>query len=106
METARDQAGDGDDSVGSLKRTASGLTSLALLPPIGLPGDENYLATRLPDLAAGVAFYGSAPNLEGVPKIKAPLLIQSAEVDERINASWPAYEQAPAFLNRNVREAA
>jgi len=59
-----------------------------------LPGDENYLATRLPDLAAGVAFYGSAPNLEDVPKIKAPLLIQSAEVDERINASWPAYEQA------------
>ena len=57
-------------------------------------GMVNYLATRLPDLAAGVAFYGSAPNLEDVPKIKAPLLIQSAEVDERINASWPAYEQA------------
>jgi len=55
-------------------------------------GMVNYLATRLPDLAAGVAFYGSAPNLEDVPKIKAPLLIQSAEVDERINASWPAYE--------------
>jgi carboxymethylenebutenolidase len=53
-----------------------------------------YLATRLPDLAAGVAFYGSAPNLEDVAKIRCPLLIQSAEVDERINASWPAYEQA------------
>lgn len=57
-------------------------------------GMVNYLATRLPDLAAGVAFYGSAPNLEDVPKIKAPLLIQSAETDERINASWPGYEQA------------
>jgi len=57
-------------------------------------GMVNFLATQLPDLAAGVAFYGSAPNLEDVPKIKAPLLIQSAEVDERINASWPAYEQA------------
>jgi len=57
-------------------------------------GMVNFLATRLPDLAAGVAFYGSAPNLEDVPKIKAPLLIQSAEVDERINASWPAYEAA------------
>jgi carboxymethylenebutenolidase len=54
----------------------------------------NFLATRLPDLAAGVAFYGSAPNLEDVPKIKAALVIQSAEVDERINASWPAYEAA------------
>ena len=57
-------------------------------------GVVNFLATRLPDLAAGVAFYGSAPSLEDVPKIKAPLLIQSAEVDERINASWPAFEQA------------
>src|SRR6266567_9081296 len=57
-------------------------------------GMVNFLATRVPDLAAGVAFYGSAPNLEDVPKIKAPMLIQSAEVDERINASWPAYETA------------
>jgi carboxymethylenebutenolidase len=58
-------------------------------------GMVNFLATRLgTDLSAGVAFYGSAPNLEDVPKIKAPLLIQSAEVDERINASWPAYEEA------------
>ncbi|MEO6235710.1 MAG: dienelactone hydrolase family protein, partial [Vicinamibacterales bacterium] len=57
-------------------------------------GMVNFLATRVPDLAAGVAFYGSAPNLEDVSKIKAPLLIQSAEVDERINASWPAYETA------------
>ena len=59
----------------------------------------NFLATRVPDLAAGVAFYGSAPNLEDVPKIKAALLIQSAEVDERINASWPAYEAALKAAN-------
>jgi len=57
-------------------------------------GMVNFLATRLPDLAAGVAFYGSAPDLADVPKIKAPLLIQSAEVDERINAAWPAFEAA------------
>jgi carboxymethylenebutenolidase len=57
-------------------------------------GMVNYLATRMPDLAAGVAFYGSAPNLADVPKIKAPLMIQSAVVDERINASWPAFEEA------------
>jgi carboxymethylenebutenolidase len=62
-------------------------------------GMVNHLATRLPDLAAGVAFYGSAPNLDDVPKIKAPVLIQSAEVDERINASWPAFEQALKAAN-------
>jgi len=57
-------------------------------------GIVNFLATREPDLAAGVPFYGAAPNLEDVPKIKAAMLIQSAEVDERINASWPGYETA------------
>jgi carboxymethylenebutenolidase len=57
-------------------------------------GIVNMLATRVPELLAGVPFYGSAPNLEDVPKIKAALMIQSAETDERINAGWPAYEAA------------
>src|SRR6187200_363855 len=57
-------------------------------------GVVNYLATQLPDLAAGVPFYGSSPTTADVAKIKAPILIQSAEVDERINASWPEYETA------------
>jgi carboxymethylenebutenolidase len=64
-------------------------------------GIVNMLATRLPDLAAGVAFYGSAPNLADVPNIKAPLLIQSAAVDERINAAWPEFEAA--LKSANVR---
>ena len=63
-------------------------------------GMVNYLATRLGDqLSAGVPFYGSAPNIEDVPKIKAPLTIQSAETDPRINASWPAYEEALKAAN-------
>ena len=63
-------------------------------------GMVNYLATRLgTDLAAGVPFYGSAPNTDDVAKIKCPMMIQSAEVDERINASWPAYEQALKAAN-------
>ena len=57
-------------------------------------GMVNFLATRVPDLLAGVPFYGSAPNAEDVPKIKAALVIQSADVDERINAAWPGYEAA------------
>lgn len=62
-------------------------------------GMVNFLATRVPDLAAGVAFYGSSPNVAEVPKIKAPLMIQSAAVDERINASWPDFEQALKAAN-------
>ena len=58
-------------------------------------GMVSYLATRLGrGLTAGVAFYGSAPNTEDVPKIAAPLQIHSAEKDDRINASWPEFERA------------
>ncbi len=55
---------------------------------------SNKLATRVPDLAAAVPFYGSAPALEDVPNIKAPLLLNFAGLDKRVNASWPAYESA------------
>lgn len=57
-------------------------------------GVVNYLATRTPDLDAGVPFYGNQPKSEDVSRIKAPLLIHYAGIDERINAGWPAYETA------------
>ncbi len=57
-------------------------------------GIANILATRLPDLGGAVPFYGMAPASDQVPNIKAPLLLHFAENDERINASWPAYEAA------------
>ncbi len=57
-------------------------------------GIANFLATRLPDLAAAVPFYGRQPEAADVAKIKAPLLIHYAGVDDRINAGWPAYETA------------
>jgi carboxymethylenebutenolidase len=57
-------------------------------------GAVNMLATRLPDLGAGVPFYGSAAPADDVPKIKAPLLIHYAGTDTRINAGWPAFEAA------------
>ena len=54
----------------------------------------NMVATRVPDLAAAVPFYGGQPPVADVPKIKSPLLIHYAGTDERINAGWPAYEEA------------
>jgi carboxymethylenebutenolidase len=57
-------------------------------------GIVNYLATQVPELNAGVPFYGVAPKLEDVPNIKAHLLLNFAENDERVNASWPPYENA------------
>jgi carboxymethylenebutenolidase len=54
----------------------------------------NTLAVRMPDLAAGVPFYGGQPPAEEVGRIRAPLMIQYAGLDERINAGWPAFEAA------------
>ena len=57
-------------------------------------GIANFLATKVPDLAAAVPFYGAQPTAEDTAKIKAPLLIHYAGADDRINAGWPAYEVA------------
>ena len=57
-------------------------------------GVVNVLATRVPELAAAVPFYGDAPPSSDVPGIKAPLLLHFAGLDQRINAGWPGYGAA------------
>jgi len=57
-------------------------------------GTVNMLATRLPELLAAAPFYGPAPALDQVGRIKAQLLLVFADNDERINAGWPPYEAA------------
>ena len=55
---------------------------------------SNMMAVRIPTLNAAVPFYGSQPSAEDVPKINAPLLLNFAGLDNRVNAGWPAYEEA------------
>ncbi|WP_438482431.1 dienelactone hydrolase family protein [Oleiharenicola lentus] len=58
-------------------------------------GMANTLAWRLPEIVkAAVPYYGGQPKAADVPKIKASLLLHYAELDERVNAGWPAYEAA------------
>ena len=57
-------------------------------------GMAHTLAVRMPELNAAVPFYGNHPAAEDAVKVKAPLLIHFAGVDERINSAWPAYEAA------------
>jgi carboxymethylenebutenolidase len=57
-------------------------------------GTVNLLATRLPDLAAAVPFYGAQPKAEDVAHIKAPMLIHYADKDDRINAGIADFETA------------
>lgn len=64
-------------------------------------GVVHMLSTRLPDLHAGVPFYGNHPVASDAVKVRAPLLIQFAGIDDRINAAWPAYEAALKAANAN-----
>jgi len=53
---------------------------------------SNMMAVRLPELGAAVPFYGRQPNNEDAIKIKAPLLLQYAGLDTRVNEGWSAFE--------------
>ncbi len=58
-------------------------------------GIANYLATAMGDkLQAAVPYYGVAAETAQVGKIKAALLCHLAGTDERVNATYPAYEAA------------
>jgi carboxymethylenebutenolidase len=54
----------------------------------------NYLAAVDADLlTAAVPFYGTPASADLRKNIKAPLMIHLAELDKRVNDSWPEYEQ-------------
>ena len=55
-------------------------------------GIVNLMATRMPDMSAGVPFYGNQPAAAEAAKIRTPLLLHFAGVDDRINSGWPAFE--------------
>jgi len=65
-------------------------------------GVVNKLAVVMgADLNAGVPFYGVAPASEEVTKIKAPLMLQYAEDDPRVNATQKGYIKA---LEANTKD--
>lgn len=54
---------------------------------------SNMMAVKLTDLAAAVPYYGRQPENEDAAKIKAPLLLQYAGLDKRVNDGWPNFEK-------------
>lgn len=92
-----DQAKTREDFIaahGHLKTLAAGNGKVGAVGFCYGGGVVNFLATRLPELSAGVPFYGSQPAAEDAARIKSPLLIHYAGADDRINAGWPKYESA------------
>lgn len=63
-------------------------------------GIANTLAVRLgPDIAASAPFYGAPPARDDVARIKAAILVHHGELDTRLAATWPAYDQALTAAN-------
>lgn len=62
---------------------------------------SNMMAVRVPELSAAVPFYGSQPSAEETTQINAPLMLQFGGLDKRVNAGWPAFEEA---LKANEKE--
>jgi carboxymethylenebutenolidase len=92
-----DQAKSREDFVAAANWARTRPDSTGKLGAVGFcygGGIVNMLATRVPELAAGVPFYGGPAPIADVPKIKAALMLQFAGTDERINAAWPEYEAA------------
>ena len=61
---------------------------------------SNMMAVKVPDLSAAVPFYGGQPK-EDIDKINAPLMLQFAGLDKRVNEGWPAYEEALKANNKD-----
>jgi carboxymethylenebutenolidase len=58
-------------------------------------GVANNLAVRLgADIAAVAPFYGGVPAAEGIPQIKAAVMVHHGELDTRLVQTWPAYDAA------------
>ena len=57
-------------------------------------GMSNQVAVNWTELKAAAPYYGTQPDPEDVPKIKAAMLLHYAGDDQRINQGIPAYEEA------------
>lgn len=67
-------------------------------------GVSMYLAVRISDLAAAVAFYGRHPSPDDAVFIKAPLMLHHGALDERVNAGWPDFEAALKDADRDFEQ--
>jgi carboxymethylenebutenolidase len=67
-------------------------------------GVSMYLAVRVSNLAAAVAFYGRHPSPDDAVFIEAPLMLHHGALDERVNAGWPDFEEALKDADRDYEQ--
>jgi carboxymethylenebutenolidase len=65
-------------------------------------GVVNRSITSIPELAAGVCYYGVAPDVAAVPNMKGALIAHLAGLDDRVNNTFPPYEAALKAARKNA----
>lgn len=102
-DTARDMIGKLDgkqttqnlvSAVAFLKQHAHGNGKVGAVGFCWGGGPVGDLVVNAPDLDACVVYYGRQPRAADVEKIRAPLLLHYAGLDERINQGISAFEDA------------
>ena len=102
-DTARDMIGKLDgkqttqnlvSAVAFLKQHAQGNGKVGAVGFCWGGGPVGDLVVNAPDLDACVVYYGRQPRAADVEKIRAPLLLHYAGLDERINQGIPGFEDA------------
>ena len=108
-DTARDMIGklDGQQTVQNLvaavtflEQHANGNGKVGAVGFCWGGGMVGNLAVNAAALDAGVVYYGPQPKATDIEKIKAPLLLQYAGQDTRINEGIPAFEEALKKANK------
>jgi carboxymethylenebutenolidase len=65
-------------------------------------GQVNRAIVAIPELAAGVCYYGVAPDLAQVPAMKGALMAHLAGQDDRVNSTFPPFEAALKAANKSA----
>lgn len=97
MQAKRDRGEMLEDFIAGAEAVRSHRRSTGKLGAVGFcfgGAVSNLLAIRVEGINAAVPYYGGWPDTEDAARVRCPLMQHLAGLDDRVNAGWPAYEQA------------
>jgi carboxymethylenebutenolidase len=65
-------------------------------------GVVNQAAVNVEELAAGVCYYGVAPDVSKTANMRAALIVHLAGIDDRVNSTYPPFEVALKAEGKNA----
>ena len=88
-------------AVSFIKKDAGSTGKVGLIGFCWGGGVVNMTAIASPDVNAASVYYGLAPKPEDVPKIHAPTIVNLGALDQRIDSTYPPFEEALKGKGKN-----